>query len=254
MADLITVAQLAAVMPHGAAAGRLVPFLGPLNRGCREFDIMTPARLIGFLPELAHESGEFRYVREIADGSAYEGRRDLGNTQPGDGKRFCGRGLIQITGRANYARVGQALGIDCIAQPELLEFPENATRSACWFWRHGNGDLNPLADRGDWTLIRRRINGGLNGLDACRAYRERAKRVFAAAVAGPTVHLIKRGAWGQRVRDLQAALNGAGITPALKADGDYGPATEAAVREYQRRKGLQIDGVAGPQTLSALGL
>jgi len=149
--------------------GRLAIFVDPLNDAMSEFEINSNVeRETHFLAQIAHESGGFNYVREIASGEAYEGRADLGNVEPGDGKRFRGRGLIQITGRANYAACGAALGLDLLADPELLESPANAARSAAWFWQsHG---LNELADRGDTRAITKRINGGLNGYQDRLAY------------------------------------------------------------------------------------
>ena len=108
--------------------------------------------------------------------SKYEFRKDLGNTEPGDGKRFKGRGLIQITGRANYKSVSDALETDYIANPEYLERPNDASLSAAWFWKeHG---LNELADVGDFATITRRINGGLNGWNSRLDYWNKAKQVL----------------------------------------------------------------------------
>jgi putative chitinase len=165
---VITLDDLKAICRH-STTGRLAVFVEPLNAAMQEFAISeNPARETHFLAQIAHESGGFRYVREIASGAAYEGRADLGNTEAGDGERFRGRGLIQITGRSNYAACGVALGLDLLAAPELLEEPANAARSAAWFWdsRH----LNELADRGDARGITKRINGGLNGYQDRLAY------------------------------------------------------------------------------------
>ncbi len=107
----------------------------------------------------------------------YEGRADLGNTQPGDGSKFRGRGLIQITGRANYAACGEALGLDLINQPTLLELPQHAAMSAAWFW--SMKDLNTLADKGDFVKITRRINGGLNGQADRQGLYDKALKVLA---------------------------------------------------------------------------
>ncbi len=137
-------------------------FLPGLNAAMAEFEINTPRRQASFLAQLAHESGQLLYVREIATGAAYENRKDLGNTQPGDGVRYRGRGLIQLTGRLNYTKCMLALDIDCVERPELLEQPINACRSAAWFWKsHG---LNELADAGDQIKVTKRVNGGVNGL------------------------------------------------------------------------------------------
>jgi len=134
---------------------------------CVEFGIVGPARVAAFLAQVGHESGGFVHTREIWGPTPaqqrYEGRADLGNTQPGDGSRFRGRGLIQVTGRANYAAVAAGLGIDCVARPELLEQPRHAARSAAWWWV--NNGCNEIADSGDLRALTRRINGGENGLD-----------------------------------------------------------------------------------------
>ncbi|WP_233516054.1 glycoside hydrolase family 19 protein [Janthinobacterium sp. BJB426] len=156
----VTLGQLLTIMP--LARSRADTFLVPLNAAMLEFGITTPARQASFLSQVGHESGQLRYVRELASGQAYEGRVDLGNTQRGDGVRFRGRGLLQVTGRANYAACGKALGLDLLAQPELLEQTVNACRSAGWFWQ--TRGLNALADAGDQERVTRRINGGVNGL------------------------------------------------------------------------------------------
>lgn len=153
---MVSLDQLKKIIPYaGPKAGFFLP---PLNAAMDEFGINTPLRVSAFLAQIAVESGSFRYVREIADGKAYEGRIGLGNTQPGDGPRFKGRGLIQITGRANYQACGQALGLDLIASPELLELPEHAARSAGWFWSV-NG-LNKWADAGDIDGVSDMVNRG----------------------------------------------------------------------------------------------
>lgn len=129
--------------------------------------MQNPRRLAHLLAQLAHESAGFRYMEEIASGAAYEGRKDLGNTQPGDGRRFKGRGPIQITGRANYAYYGKQIGLDLEASPEMAAMPRIGLRLALEYWRrHG---LNGLADSDDIAAITRKINGGLNGYADRRA-------------------------------------------------------------------------------------
>lgn len=128
-------------------------------------EVNTPLRFAAFLANILHESGCFKYVHELASGEAYEGRKDLGNTYPGDGRKFKGRGLIQITGRINYAAVSKAMFGDTktlLMNPDLLATPENAVKSAYWFWNDRN--LNALADIPDFIKIVKRINGGTNGL------------------------------------------------------------------------------------------
>jgi putative chitinase len=124
--------------------------------------IASPLRLAHFLAQLIHESGSFRYMEEIASGQAYEGRRDLGNTQPGDGKRYKGRGPIQITGRANYRRYGARIGIDIERHPDIAALPSIGLHLALEYWRV-NG-LNTLADADNVLGITKLINGGTNGL------------------------------------------------------------------------------------------
>lgn len=122
----------------------------------------TGLRLAHFMGQCAHESGGFRYMEEIASGAAYEGRADLGNTVAGDGRRYKGRGPIQLTGRANYRRVGRLIGIDLEAHPEIVSHPSIGLLVACVFWSEAG--LNALADADDLQKITRRINGGTNGL------------------------------------------------------------------------------------------
>jgi putative chitinase len=157
----VTPAELLQAIP--GAGSRADAFAAPLAAAMIEFGIDTPSRKAAFLAQIAHESGSLKYVREIADGTAYEGRMELGNTEPGDGPRYRGRGLLQITGKANYASCGAALGLPLLAHPELLESPENASRSAGWFWKLKG--LNQYADRNMFATITKLINGGYNGLD-----------------------------------------------------------------------------------------
>jgi putative chitinase len=141
------------------------------------YGIASNRRQAAFLAQIAIESCHLIYVKEIwgpTDAQkGYEGRADLGNNQAGDGERFMGRGLIQITGRTNYQAVENALCLDCVDHPELLEQPANAATTAAWWWStHG---LNALADGDQFTDITRRINGGLTGIDARMAQWAAAK-------------------------------------------------------------------------------
>lgn len=139
----------------------LEPYMEALNAAMKEFEINTPLRQAAFLAQVGHESCQFKYFEEIADGSAYEGRKDLGNTQPGDGKLFKGRGPIQLTGRNNYAKASKDLGVDLIASPKRAADLDVGFRIAGWFWKK-NG-LNELADSKSFDAITKKINGGLNG-------------------------------------------------------------------------------------------
>lgn len=178
---MITADQLQQVM--GCSAETATIYIGPINLALERYEINTPARIAAFLAQIGHESGGLRWVREIWGPTLaqqrYEGRKDLGNTQPGDGRRYMGRGLIQITGRANYAAVGEALGIDCVISPEVLESPLYAALSAGWYWHKRK--LNGFADDGDFVSITRRINGGTNGLEDRRT----RHRIALAALATP---------------------------------------------------------------------
>jgi putative chitinase len=173
---MMTLDQLQKIMPHAGA--RAAGYLDPLNRAMDQFDIRTPARQAAFLAQIAHESGSLCYTRELASGAAYEGRADLGNTQAGDGMRFRGRGLIQITGRHNYQVCSIALFGDerLLDNPMLLEAACDACRSAAWFWSWSG--LNALADAGDFRRITRKINGGLNGLEEREAFYAAAKKAL----------------------------------------------------------------------------
>ena len=145
-------------------------FAEPLTTCVERFSINTPVRQAAFLAQIAHESGSLRYVRELASGEAYEGRRDLGNTNVGDGVRYKGRGLIQTTGRGNYIELQPKLKLfgytdvpDFVSFPEKLEEPLWAAASAGYFW-YSRG-LNELADQGDFLRISIKINGrGKDGL------------------------------------------------------------------------------------------
>jgi putative chitinase len=171
---MVTKEQLLVIMP--LAAKRVDLFLAHINAAMTEFDISTPVRQAAFLAQIGHESAQLRYVKEIASGSAYEGRKDLGNVMQGDGTRFKGRGLIQVTGRSNYVSVMLALDIDCVEHPELLEEPISACRVSAWWWKvHG---LNELADVGDFRRITRIINGGYNGFADRSALYITAKKVL----------------------------------------------------------------------------
>lgn len=173
---MITLLQLKEICPI-TKTKVLEPFIEPLNAAMDEWEIDSPQRQAAFLAQVAHESGGFHYVKEIASGEAYEGRKDLGNVEPGDGVRFKGRGLIQLTGRNNYRACGAALGLDLLGEPALLELPENAARSAGWFW--WSRKLNQLADAGNFRRICILINGGLNGYADRLKYWERAKETLA---------------------------------------------------------------------------
>ncbi len=161
---MITREQLKKSMPHATEAN-IDKFLSPLNQAMFKYAITANnKRIAAFLAQVCHESGSLRYVEEIATGDAYEDRKDLGNIEPGDGKRFKGRGLIQITGRTNYRLVGTALGFDFISEPEKLELPGAASMSAAWFWKvHALNELADIDTIESFKKITKAINGGYNG-------------------------------------------------------------------------------------------
>lgn len=146
-------------------------FFDAVNNACVEFSITTPLRSAHFLAQTAHESGRFRYVAEIWGPTpaqvGYEGRRDLGNDLPGaggpgNGRRWCGHGLIEVTGYSNHLALSSHFGVPMDQIVAWLESPEGAARSAGYFWvTHG---LNDLADKDDVVAVTRRVNGGCNGL------------------------------------------------------------------------------------------
>ena len=180
----ITQQQLLQILPNaGSQAGVFVPVL---NTAMNRYAIVGSLRAAAFIAQVGHESGELRYVRELG-GEHYLSKYDtgalaarLGNTPDadGDGQKYRGRGLIQITGRRNYLACSRALFGDerLLHFPELLEQPQWAAESAAWFW-HSNG-LNELADQDQFTTITRRINGGLNGLEHRQQLWEKARAVL----------------------------------------------------------------------------
>ena len=175
----ITPQQLLQTLPNaGPVAGVFVPVL---NAAMVHYQIIGPKRVAAFIAQIGHESGQLKYVKEIwgptAAQARYEGRKDLGNTVAGDGAKYRGRGLIQITGRANYMACGEGLGLDLIKQPELLEKPQHACMSAAWFW--ATKGLSTLADAGQFDKITQRINGGQNGAADRQALYARAHKVLA---------------------------------------------------------------------------
>ena len=160
----------------GANAVLVARYAPPIQTQMAAGGIDTPQRMAHFLAQVGHESGDLRYSEEIASGAAYEGRSDLGNTQPGDGVRFKGRGLIQLTGRANYVAYGKARNRDFVSGDNyklIATDPLLAVDVACWFWMRKK--LNALADQDDIEAITRAINGGLNGLEDRAAHLGRAK-------------------------------------------------------------------------------
>jgi predicted chitinase len=176
--QLLTANVLRKAMP-GVKATQIPSFIGPLVEAMDEAEINTPARIAAFLAQTGMESGDFRYFEEIASGDDYEGREDLGNTRPGDGRRYKGRGPIQLTGRANYAAftrdIGTKYGVDFEQNPELLLDPKWGFKASAWFWKKNK--LNQYADEGRFNRITYGINGG------CHGYWDRDRRYAVAKKA-----------------------------------------------------------------------
>lgn len=158
----VTPDDLAHIVPS-IPAEKIDQYIAPLNDAMTHSDIDTPVRQAAFIAQLAVESDSFRTFEEYASGRAYEGRADLGNTQPGDGERYKGRGAIQITGRHNYEKLSEQTGVDYVAHPELLAAPENAFTTAAWYWT--SRDLNQVADTSGIVRVSEVVNGGHHALD-----------------------------------------------------------------------------------------
>jgi putative chitinase len=164
---------------RNASATRCEKFAPLLSDAMARFGIDTNEEIVYFLAQVSHESGEAQWLEELASGKAYEGRKDLGNTQPGDGVRYKGRGLIQCTGRTNYQLMGMMLDLDLISNPEQLCEPKNAVDSAAAFW--WNHKLDNIALKKDFVAVTKVINGGTNGLADRQLYLSRARAAIPEA-------------------------------------------------------------------------
>jgi putative chitinase len=255
-----------------------------------KYGINTPRRVAHFISQCAHESNNFRSLEENLNYSADAlarvfpryfgpGKRDaaayarnpekianyvymdqfrtakMGNINEGDGWRFRGRGLKQLTGRDNYTRFGKSVGMTAEEAAEYVATEKGAIESACWFW--DTNKLNTIADTDDVVKMTKRINGGDIGLADRQQRYTRAMQVLtgaapvAAAPAAPAAggvnlnETIRVGSRGETVRAVQAKLG-------LTADGAFGPGTERAVKAWQAANGLTADGIVGPKTLAKL--
>jgi len=219
------------------------------------YGIDTRLRVAHFLGQTCHESAGFRTTEEFASGEAYEGRKDLGNIKKGDGPRYKGRGLIQLTGRANYKALGTALGVDLESHPLMAAEPVLSLKIACDYWKKKK--INPDCDRDDIITVTKKINGGPTNLDDRRRYTSKAKAALARvegiqhseAVPDPRP-VLRRGSNTEAVGKLQAMLQKLGFPLAI--DQDFGPATELAVMRFQADKKLEVDGIGGKNTWDAL--
>jgi len=270
---MITDDELKQIMPNCKAAKR-ADYLPFIQQAMEEFEITAYLREAAFLAQLAHESGELKYMEEIADGSAYEGRADLGNLQKGDGKRYKGRGPIQLTGRANYDSFGKTLGLNLVDNPQIAATKEVGFRIAGLYWK--TKGLNELADKGSQivTVTRRRkdkstfteqhpafdaitfkINGGFNGKEDRIKYYERAKKILskgdsadATAAAPNTAAEVTAGVEG---------ISSAGQAPAYPGTALRQDSKGPDVQTMQQRLSdlgysLGVDGNFGPGTAKAV--
>ena len=289
----ITAAQLAAMIPTNK---EIDGWCEALNALLPKYEITTPKRIAGFISQCAHESADFKLLEENLNykeetlnkifpryfgpgkRNAAEYARNpekianyvymdefrsaqgaLGNTQPGDGWRFRGRGLKQVTGRSNYTAFGKAFGMSAEQAVDYLQTKEGALASALWFW--GSRNLNAVADTGDVAALTKKINGGDIGLDDRRNRYARAIQALAGQTSGHSTSSssssnpntaratlgvpLRKGSKGEAVATLQKALG-------LTADGDFGPGTEAAVKAWQAKEGLTADGIVGPKSWAKL--
>ena len=281
--SLLTDAQLAAMIPTNKD---IKAWCEELNKALPKYDITTDQRIAGFISQCAHESMDFNAMSEnlnyrqetllkVFPRYFGPGKRNaaeyaknpekianyvymdefrtskLGNTQPGDGWRFRGRGLKQLTGRDNYTRFAKDYDMTAEEAAVWVETKEGALASALWFWNTKN--LNTIADTGSVPALTKKINGGDIGLADRQARYEKAMAVLTGKIplraanseAAPTGGTLRRGSKGEQVKRMQAKLG-------LAADGDFGPGTEAALKKWQAASGLTADGVAGPKTLAKL--
>ena len=251
---MLTDIQLRQIMPNLAAA-KLALYLAPLNAAMQAYAVNTMLRTAAFIAQLAHESGEFRWMEEIWGPTDAQRRYEppnalaakLGNTQAGDGKRFKGRGPIQITGRFNYTKYGGLLGIDLVADPARAATPEVAFATAGLFWTT-NG-LNELADAQQFVTITRRINGGTNGLADRQQYYAKAQAVLAQ---GFTAGAVTRGARSTALPTLPAepltreAIRKAGAVLAKQAAATPAAVKKVAAERAVVKKAVKKAGVKKP--------
>jgi putative chitinase len=281
--SLLTEAQLAAMIPTNKEVGE---WCAALNEMLPKYGITTDKRIAGFIAQCAHESMDFRVLQENLNykeatllkvfpryfgpgkenAAEYAGKPEkianyvymdknrskagaLGNVKEGDGWLFSGKGLKQVTGRANTTAFGKTVGMTAEEAAAYLLTKKGALESALWFW--GSRNLNEVADTGDQVRLTKIINGGDIGLsDRQQRYAKAmaalgGKIEAVAPVTTAVSETLRKGSKGEMVKKLQAALN-------IGADGDFGQGTENALKKWQDRNGLVADGVAGPKTLAKL--
>jgi putative chitinase len=244
--------------PKAASQARIIAAVGPLLQATlAQYGIDPPLRAAHFLAQTCEESDHFCTTVEYGDdkyfAKNYDFRADLGNRGPDDGQRFRGRGLIQVTGRANYQALGNTLDLPLLDHPELAADPATSLSIACVFWNTRR--LNDFADQDDEVAVTWRVNGGFNGLAERRTCLANAKAALGITNAGPTAPrpALQLHAKGGSVASLQFRLRAAGDLAANSViDGDFGSQTETAVRAFQQRNRLTVTGIVGPDTWQAL--
>jgi putative chitinase len=270
-----TVEQLQQIIPNNKEADEWFQVLETLFH---LYSIDTPERAAGFISQCAYESRGFRSIEENMNYSetalnrvfgkyfgtkrnaknyarkpekianvVYANRMGNGNTKSGDGWKYRGRGIIQLTGKNNYKKFAEHVGMSLDEVIEYLETKYGAAHAACWYWMV-NG-LNEYADAGDTYSMTKRINGGTHGLAGRRKLYRKAVDALVGekTVATVTQTSFGMGDRGEGVKALQAALG-------IVADGYFGPNTHRTVKSFQRNNGLVADGIAGKNTLKKLGL
>jgi len=247
-----------------------------MTRVLPRWDIDTVDRVAGFIAQTAHESAGYTVLSENLNYSAdaldkifpkyfkragrnaqeyhrqpekianviYASRMDNGNTSSGDGWRFRGGGILQLTGRHNYTKFGESerrTAEDCT---DFVRTPIGALASACWFW--DTNKINRYCDNQDIVGMTKRINGGTIGLEDRKKHYTHAIEVLGGHYNPKEIlETVRKGSKGSTVAKMQKALG-------ISADGDFGPGTEAKLQEWQRANGLVADGIAGPNTLAKL--
>jgi len=248
-----------------------------------KYQIITKHRVAGFLAQTAHESANYKTITENLNYSSkaldaifgkyfkragvdaqkyhrqpekianriYANRMDNGDTASGDGWRFRGGGILQLTGRYNYTEFGKSVGMSAEEATDYVRTPKGAIESACWFWKTNN--INKYCDNDDIVKMTKRINGGTIGLADRKKHYAHALHMLGEDFKDisdnddVTYSLVRQGSKGDTVKKLQEAL---GIT----VDGHFGSGTEEALRAWQRENDCVPDGVAGPQTLGKIFL
>lgn len=264
----------AAVMGNSLPTARYAALLGPFNAALRQAECNTPQRVAMFVAQVGTESLGLRYMEEIASGAAYEGRKDLGNVYPGDGRKYKGHGPIQITGRANHTACSKwaySQGLvpspdTFVNNPKLLASDAYGFIGPVWYWTQAR-KMNAFADKGDIVGATKAVNGGTMGLADRKARYERALKYGTALLpsgdGGANTFPLPAGEWygvndntnrshsGARAVDR---ANIARLQRALKvgADGYFGARTLAAVKAKQKEKKLAVDGKVGPMTWKAV--